>query len=201
MSIFLFNNYFLKKTLEEEKATIEKAKKHNFMHAFLYRLMFLKYPNLEALKLNEIMVETDLHYYKIYIEDIFKLYYIDVSKLDSLLLSGEYGNDYYKKMFINNKKRARKDFIIGMGVKKAFKALNYSSFLGCIKMFFQNATFKDALLFSLFFIIFFIVPSIVLKNLYKIFIKVRLKNDWEKFWLATTMKNSEMDKGNRRLIC
>lgn len=201
LSIVLFNNNFLKKILKQEKIIIEKAKERGFIHTFLYRLMFLKCPNLEALRFNEIIIETDLHYYKFYIEDIFQLYYIASAELDDLLLSSKYMDDYYRKMIVNKKKRARKDIIIGMGVKKAFKAFNYSSFLGCLKMFFQHTILMDALLFSFFFIIFSIIPSVVLRNLYKIFIKIKLKKEWQKFWLAAVMKNSEMSKGSRRLIC
>lgn len=200
LSVVLFNNNFLKQMLKQEEIIIEKAKKRCFIHTFLYRLMFLKYPNLEALKFNEIIVETDVHYYKFYVEDIFKLYYIGSTELDNLLLSSEYIDDYYRKIIVNKKKRARKDIIIGMGVKKAFKAFNYSSFSGCFKMFFQHATLMDALLFSFFFMIFSIIPSVVLRNLYKIFIRIRLKKEWKIFWLAVVMKNSEMSKGSRRLI-
>ena len=200
LSVLLFNNNFLKKVLEEEKIIIQKAKGRGFVHTFLYRLMFLKYPNLEALRFNEIIVESDLHYYKFYIEDIFQLYYISSKELDNLLLCSGYMDDYHREVIIGKKKKAKKDIIIGMGIKKAFKSFNYLSFWGCIKMFFEHATFIDALLFSFFFIIFSITPSVILRNFYKIFIKIKLKKEWQKFWLATIMKNSKMSMGSRRIV-
>ncbi|TSC95190.1 MAG: abequosyltransferase [Parcubacteria group bacterium Licking1014_1] len=199
-STMLFNNNFLKKILEEEKTIIEKAlEAKEYIQTFLYRLMFLKYPNLEALRFNEEIINEEAHRYKFYIEDIFQLHYITWTKLCDLLLSSKYMNDYYRKIVIDDKRGTTKTVIIEMGLMKSFEAFNYSSFLGCIKMFFQEAPFRLALLFSAFFVFFSIIPSAVLRNLYKIFIKIRHKEKWQKLWLYITVKNSEMSKGSRRL--
>ena len=113
ISILLFNNSFLKKILKEEKIIVERAiKTGGFIHTFLYRLMFLKFPKLEALRFNKIIIETGLNYFKFYIDDIFKLYYIASTGLDDLLLSSEHVNDYYKKIIINKKRRQKKILLL-----------------------------------------------------------------------------------------
>ena len=67
ISILLFNNYFLKKILEEEKIMVQKAiAAKEYIHTFLYRLMFLKYPNLQAIRLNKAIVYDEAHIYKFY---------------------------------------------------------------------------------------------------------------------------------------
>lgn len=198
ISVLLFNNIFLKKILKEEKIIIDQAlKAKDYIHVFLYQLMFLKYSQLEAIRLNEKIIDEDLHYYKLYVEDRFQLHYVAPRRLTDLLLSSKYMDDYYRKIFVEGKKSA-KSVIIEIGILKCFKSFNYSSFFGCIKMFFQQATFKDALLFSASFIIFSAIPSVILRNLYKIFLKVRFKKEWQKVWLSMVISNSEMARGTRR---
>ncbi len=198
MSIQLFNNDFLKRIFKEEKTIIEKNAGNYYVHAFLYRLMFLKYPQLEAVRFNEVIITVGLHHYKFYVEDKFELSYAGPRKLDELLLSSKYMTDDYRKMITNSWKGATKSFIIEMIVMKSFKTLNYLSFLGCIKMFFQDAAPTVALLFSIFFIAFLIIPSVVLRNLFKSFIKIRHK-DWQNVWFGFVTLYSEMSKGSRRL--
>lgn len=202
ISILLFNNNYLKKILEEEKTLVRNAiKAREYIHTFLYRLMFLKYPNLHALRLNEIIIQEEVHYYKFFIEDVFQLHYITWTKLNDLLFFCKYTNDYYKKLIIEDKNKATKNFIVEMGLMKCFKSFNYSSFFNCIGMFFKNSSLLRALLFSVFFVIFYIIPSIILRNLYKIFIKIRHKKRWKDVWRYITIKNYEMSMGDRRLIC
>jgi len=200
VSIMVFNNYFLKKILEEEKTLIAKAIEANeYIHTFLYRLMFLKFPNLEAIRLNQEIINEEAHHYKFYIEDVFQLHYITWTKLCDVLLSSKYINDYYKKIIINDKNGAVKTVLVEFGMMKCFKSFNYSSFFGCIKMFFKEAPFMQAMLFSGFFILFSIIPSFILRNLYKIFIRIRHKENWQKVWFFITVRNLEMSKGDRRL--
>jgi hypothetical protein len=200
ISVLLFNNLFLKKILKEENPIIEEAiKAKDYLFAFIYQLMFLKYSNLEALKLNEIIIGEDLHYYKFYVEDKFGLHYAARRKLTDLLLSSKYINHSFAEMATDEVKGLAKNFIIEMGVMKSFKAFNYLSFLGCIRMFFQNSTIQNALLFSIFFAVFNVTPSIILRNLYKFFIRVRHK-EWQKVWFGIVMAYAEMSKGNRRLM-
>jgi hypothetical protein len=197
----LFNNYFLRRILEEEKTIIEKALEANeYIQTFLYRLMFLKYPNLEALRFNEEIINDEAHQYKFYVEDVFQLYYVTWTKLDDLLLSSKYINDYYREAVIKDKDGTIKSVIIEMARMKMFKSFNYLSFLGCIKMFFKDAPFASALLFFTFFTIFSIVPAFILRNSYKIFIKIKHREKWQKIWLYITVKSSKMSKGTRRLM-
>jgi len=200
ISILLFNNNFLKKILEEEKTTIEKAVGNHYIHMFLYNLMFLKYPKLKTLKFNEIIIDTGLSRYKFYIEDEFKLYYSGRIKLSDLLLSSEYISDYYKKIIVKQKRELKIGAIRNMGAMKAFGQFNYSSFFGCFKVFFQQATLKQALLFSIFFMTFSITPSILLKALYKIFVRIKYKKNWQKAWIPIVTTYTRKSKGNRRLI-
>jgi glycosyltransferase involved in cell wall biosynthesis len=199
ISVLLFNNNFLKKILKEEREIIEKAVGNGYVQTFLYQLMFLKYPNLEAARFNEKIIDVDLHYYKFYIEDKFTAHYAAQRKLNNLLLSSKYMKDDYRQMLISNNRKMIKGVIIEMGLMKSFKTFNYSSFWDCIKMFFRQAAFTDGLLFSTIFIFFFITPSYVLKNLFKILIKARHK-EWQKIWFNVNMTYSKMPKGERRNI-
>ncbi|MGA2418069.1 MAG: glycosyltransferase family 2 protein [Candidatus Staskawiczbacteria bacterium] len=183
LSVLLFNNNFLKRILEEEREIIEKSVGGLYIHTFLYQLMLLKYPKLEIIKLNEIIITDDSHYHKIYIEDKFTIFYASWKKLNDLLLHSKYTGDFYKKIIISEQKELRKSIIKEMGIMKAFGAFDYFSFFGCMKLFFQKAVLPDALLFSAFFVIFFIIPPFILRNLYKTFIKIKHKKNWQKVWL------------------
>lgn len=199
LSVLIYNNSFLKKILKEEKEIIKKAIGSQFVHTFIYRMMFLKYYDLQALGFNEIIVESELHYYKIYIDDIFKLYYVSLKKLDNLLLSSRYVDDYSRRIITNEKRGLMKGIVIGIMVKKAFGAFRLSSFSGCIKMLLKYATLADTLLFFALFLFFSVTPAFVLRDFYKFLIKTKYKKDWEKIWLNAVMKNSKMSTGSRRL--
>lgn len=197
----IFNNYYLGKILEEEKELLKTAvEAGEYIQTFLYRLLFLKFSDLKALRINEEIINEEAHRYKFFVEDIFQLHYITWVKLCDILLSCKYmKNDYKKEAVLKDKNNAVRIIITEMGLMNCFGAFNYSSFLGCIKMFFKESPFLQAILFSEFFIIFSISPSFILRNLYKNYIKFRHKENWQKVWLYITVKNSEMSKGDRRL--
>lgn len=197
-SVLLFNNDFLKKVLTEEKEIIQKAMGNYYIHVFLHRLMFLKYPQLQALRfLRDMLLIGELHYYKFYLEDRFKLSYAGPRNLNDLLLSSKYMTDDYKEIMVNLKRGGTKYFIIEMGLMKGFKVLRYVSFWGCINMFFQNAPPAAAVLFSIFFIVFLMTPSVFLRNLYKVFVRIRHK-DWQETWSAAVATYAAMSKGSQR---
>lgn len=201
ISILLFNNHFLKKILQEEKELVDQAiKAKEYIHTFLYRLMFLKYKNLQALYFNEVLIYDEAHLYKFYVEDVFQLHHVTWMKLCDILLSSKYINDNDKNIIINDKKRTTKMVIMEMAMMKCFKSFNYTSFLGCIKIFFKEAPLNLALLFSAFFIIFSIIPGFILRNLYKFFVIIKHKENWKKIWLYVVVKNYKMSRGSRRLI-
>ncbi len=163
--------------------------------------MFLKYRNLEAMRLNEIVIEEEAHRYKFYVEDVFQLHYITWTKLNDILLTSGYANDDEKKIILHDKQGAVKAVIMDIGLMKSFESFNYTSFWGCMQMFFRESPWHLAIVFSLFFIIFSLLPSAVLRNSYKVFIKIRHQETWPDIWRYITIKNSEMSKGSRRLIC
>jgi len=200
LSVLLLNNHFIKKILEEEKDTIKEATGNYYVHTFLYQLMLLKYPQLEVMKFNKTIIKEELHYYKLYIEDEFKVFYAGRKTLNDLLLHSKYISDDYKKTIIKEQKELKKSIIKEMGILKAFGSFNYLSFFGCVTLFFQKATLLDALLFSSFFGIFFIVPSFILRGCYKAFIKIKHKKNWQKMWLNMAVKYTGASGGSRRFI-
>jgi abequosyltransferase len=200
ISTLLLNNYFTKKILSEERQIIKEATGNYYVHTFLYQLMLLKYSQLKAIRFNEIIISVDLHYYKFCLEDGFKLYYSAVKKLNDLLASSKYISSYYKKIIISQQKKVKKGIIKEMGVIKAFDPHHYASFsFGCIKLFFRQATLTDAFFLSCSFVVFYITPAFVLRNLYKIFIKIKHKKNWQKVWYDIQLHCADKYKDNRRL--
>lgn len=200
ISTMVFNGRMLKKVLQEEKTLIEKATGCYYIHTFIYQLMLLKYPSLQLLRYNEAIVKEDLHVYKIYIEDRFKVYYKGRKKLNNLLFSSGYANDEHKKILTVQQLKVTKSVVKEMFLMKAFKALQYISFSGCIKLFFAEAPLIDAILFSLFFILFLIIPSLVLRGLYKLFVVTRYGKKWRQVWLTLVVSNSHMSQGTKRIM-
>ncbi|MCX6723784.1 MAG: glycosyltransferase family 2 protein [Candidatus Staskawiczbacteria bacterium] len=200
LSILLLNNKFLKKILKEENAYIAKAVTTSYIHVFIYQLMLLKYQQLEVLRFNEAIIHESLHCYKYYVEDKFSLYYVAWKKLDHLLLASKYVGDFYRRIITGEEKKIRRRAIKEMGSMKAFDTFNYHSFIGCVKLFFRQATWMDAFLVSFFFIIFLVTPSIILKEMYKTFVKAKYREKWQKVWLHIVVSNSMMSKGSRRLV-
>jgi AhpD family alkylhydroperoxidase len=89
--------------------------------------MLFKCPELKAIKFNEKIIEVDLHQYKFFIEDKFKLYYVARMKLNNLLLSDAHISDCYKEIVINEKNKLRRGHIRDMGAMKAFGMLSQAA--------------------------------------------------------------------------
>ena len=200
ISTLILNGIFVRKVLKDEKEVIEKATGNHYIHAFLYQLMLLKYPKLKVTRFNKKIVDVDLSYYKFFLEDKFMLYYISRNRLSDVLLSCKQINDYYRIIIINEKKKFRIGYIREMVGMKAFGNFNYFSFLGCIKLFFNQAKFTDALIFAIIFLILHLTPAFFLRFLYKCFIKIKYKEKWHDIWMHIVVVNSEMSKGSERLI-
>lgn len=152
--------------------------------------MLLKYPQLDALKFNEAIVREDLHIGRLSLEKAFKLFYASPKKLNDLLLKSGYGKDCYKKIISDDHKKFVKLIIKEIGITKAFGRPDYESFLKYVKLFFQQATFTDAVSISLAFTFFYVTPDFVLKNLYKNFIMIKYKKNWEKIWFVIATENT-----------
>ncbi len=200
ISILLLNNDFLKKIFQEEKDLVKKAvEAKEFIHTFLYRLMFLKYRQLQALWVNEIIVRDEAHRYKFYVEDIFQIHYITWVRLCDLLLSSGYAAGY-ESMIAKDKRRVVKMVMMEMAMMKCFGGFNYTSFSKCIQRFFQEAPVRLALAFSFSFVVCAVVPSFMLRNLYKAFVRLKHGGNWKNIWLYVTVKNANMAQGSRRLF-
>lgn len=200
-SVLLFNNFYLKKIFDQEQDFVKKAIGSYYIHTLLYQLMLIKYTELKILKFNEKIIDVDLHYYKFYIEDIFELYYTARRKFADLLLSSRSINNDYKNIIIKAENKVTKNTIKEIGCLKAFDTFNFISFIGCIKLFFLKAKFKDAIFISVAFIYFYIMPSFILRNIYRIFIKLKYKDNSEKIWFNILTTYTKMSKGERRVIC
>jgi glycosyltransferase involved in cell wall biosynthesis len=200
LSVLLFNNDFLKKVLQEEKAAIQEAMGTGYLHAFIAQLMLLKYSELQIMKYNEVIIREALHGYKFYVEDKFKLYYVGWNRFDNLLLSNKYMTPFYRTVIVREKKKLRRRALKEMALMKAFGTFNYVSFLGCINLFFNQAPLLDAVIFSVFFAIISLTPSWFIKSGYKMFIKVKYKNTWQTVWLHIVVSQEMMSKGERRLV-
>ncbi len=200
ISTMIFNGKMLKKILQEEKMSIKKATGCYYIHTFIYQLMLLKYPSLQLLRYNGAIVKEDLHVYKIYIEDRFRIYYKGRKKLNDLLLTSGYADDACKEILKKQQYQVTRSVIKEMFCMKTFGALEYLSFFGCIKLFFTEAPLGQATLFSVFFILFLIIPSFVMRGLYKLFIMMRYKEKWHQVWLALVVSNSHMSQGTERIM-
>ncbi len=200
LSILIYNNHFLKKIINEEKNLIKKALlSRDYVHNFIYQLMFLKYSTLGAIRYNETIIGEELHYYKFTIEDRFKLHYLAPKQLSNLLLSSKYASNIYRQSVADSRKDLVKNFILDMALMKAFKTFHYDSFFGCITLFFKEAGFFQASVFTVFFVAFFVMPSLVLRILCKTFVRLRYKN-WQQAWLGMVVVYSKMSQGTRRQL-
>lgn len=198
ITLLIFNNEVFKKVMKEEKEIVEKAIGTFYLHVILRSLMFLKYSYLNAIALNKLMVFQELPSYKFFVEDKFILQYQVQKKLNNLLLSYRYMNNIYAPSIIKRNNGLRRGFIIDMTVMRAFKNCNYFSYFGCLKLFFQQAMFMDALLFSFVFSILFLIPPIILVSLYKILLMVRYGKKWRAQWFLASNFFSITNKGIRR---
>lgn len=199
LSLLIFNGETLKKIINEESEIVEKSIGIFFTHVLLRNFMFLKYSYLDAIVLNNPMVFQKLPSYKFFIEDHFTLIYQALKKMNNLLLSYKYMNNNYARLIIKTNNRLKWVFIETMVLMRAFKNFNYFSYFGCLKLFFQQATFTDALLFSFVFSILFLIPPIILVFLYKILLMIRHGKKWRARWFLATNHISITNEGTRRM--
>ncbi len=200
LSVLIFNSFFLKKTLQEEKIVLQKAIGNHYIHTFLYQLMFLNHPELQVIKYNEKIVESDVHYYKFYIEDMFELYYTARVALSDLLLEKKSIHPDYKKAVLTQKNKFVAGFVRDMAAAKAFSQFNYISFFGCMAFFFKKTNLARAAFFSLYFVIISTLPPFLLKSAYKTFIKTKYAGSWQNIWLAIVVRYGQMSQGSQRVI-
>lgn len=198
ISLLIFNNEVLKKIIKEEREIIEKAIGIAYIHVLLRSLMFLKYSYLDAIALNKPMVFQELPSFKFFVEDKFILEYQVQKKLNNLLLSYKYMNNTYTPLIIKRNNRLRWGFIINMVVMRAFKNFNYFSYFGCLKLFFQQSIFADALFFSFVFSTLFLIPPTILIFLYKVLLMIRHGKKWRARWFLANSFISIINKGTRR---
>lgn len=161
--------------------------------------MLLKYPQLDTLKFNELIIEEGPHYRKPYIEDEFKVFYVGRKKLNDLLVNSGYMNDFCRMAIVNDQKKLKMFIFKQMAIMKVFDNFNFFSFPGCLKLFFQGASLGDAIFLSVFFVIIYITPAFIMRGLYKIFIKIKYSKEWEKIWLRN-IAIFEKSKVDRRAI-
>lgn len=199
MSVLIFNNKFLKGILDEEKAMIEKTIGQNYIHLILYNLMFFKFSQLKALKLNEEVITSHERNYKSYIEDYFLLYYAERIFISDVLTSFKGIGEKYKKKITKEKNRLAKEFIREMIIAKVFKVFSCLSFFGCIKLFHKKSPLFNGLLFSSAFIFLFFTPSIFPRIFYKFLIILKYRGSWRDSWLKSSAIYSGMSEGDRRL--
>ncbi|MBU2540178.1 glycosyltransferase [Patescibacteria group bacterium] len=182
LSILIFKNSFFKKILEQERELAEKSIGSHYPQVFLYRLMFLKFSDVKGLALNKHIVSQELPYYKISIEDRFKKHYVCKKRLNKLLLSSGYVNDATIKRIKEMDRGFRWNIVQHLILMKAFKTFFYSSYLGVLKGFFQKATLRDGLMFSLTFIIASLTPSFILRSILKIYFFLKHGKKWRSHW-------------------
>ncbi len=196
MSVLIFNGKALKKTVEEEREIVEQAIGAAFICAFLRSLIFLKYPCLNAVAFNKPMILQELPRYKFFIEDKFMLHYRVQKKINKLLLS--YKNSCAPLVGKIDKK-LRRGFVEDMAVMRAFNTFNYSSYLGCLKSFFQHSVLIDALIFSFIFSALFLVPPVILTLFYRALLIIRHGRKWRAQWLLASNFIQITSSGTRRL--
>ena len=183
MTVLIFKNSFLKKLLEQEKELIEKAVGNEYIPWFLFRLMFLKFSNIEGITFNKNIIVQELPYYKLYIEDKFRMHYVSKKRLNKLLLSSGYADDTIAKRFNKIEKKFRRDVVQHIILMKAFKTFFYSSYFGLLKKFFRQATLKNGLIISFVFLVSSLTPSIVLQNILKVYFLLKYGKEWKNHWI------------------
>ncbi|MEK7658914.1 MAG: glycosyltransferase family 2 protein [Patescibacteria group bacterium] len=185
ISVLIFNSCLAKKIIAEDK-DLEKGIETKHAHMILTSLMFLKYPDIDGIALNKTIVKQELPQYKYFVENKFILHYQLQKKLNNFLLSSKYMNSNFASLFIQRDKELKWCFVADMIVLKIFKSFNYFSYFGCLKLFFQNSTFMDMLLFSFVFSILFLIPSVILRTAYKGLLIIRYGNNWKRKWELTS---------------
>lgn len=199
ITALILNNKLVKKILKEDAEIVEKAVGTLHVHAVIFCLMFLKYPDIKGIALNkQPLIYQELSRYKFFIEDKFRWHYYVQKKLINLLLSLPDMDSKYALIFIKKDKKLKWAFVTDMLVLKAFKSFNYFSFFGCIKLFFENALFIDAVLFSITFLIINIIPSAVLVFSYKLLLFARHGKNWKQKWQLLVGMVEITFRGTRR---
>lgn len=183
LSTLIFSSIFLKEILKQENNLIKQATGLGYVHVFIYRLMFLKFPEIRGKIFNKSIVLQEMPKYKSYIEGAFRHHYVWKKRMNRLLLSSGHADQETEDVFLKNEKEFIKDVIQDIIIKKTFGSLNYSSFTGMFKLFFNEAAFQDALIFSLVFISMFLAPSFILRPLLKIYFFVKYNQNWKRHWL------------------
>ena len=198
ISVLIFNNKLLKKMLAEDRVLIEQGIGTSHIHIFLIPLMFLKYPYLNGIIFNKDIVCQEIPQYKFFIEDKFMLHYQMQKKLNNLLLFNKYMNAHYASIIIKRDKGLRREFITDMIVMKTFNDFNHFSYFGCLKLFFKNSIFTDALIFSLVFSALFMIPLIVLRVSCKGLLAFKYRKKWKLRWNFINNQYSIISSGDRR---
>ncbi|MEK7540632.1 MAG: glycosyltransferase family 2 protein [Patescibacteria group bacterium] len=198
ISILIYNNKPLKGLLAEDKTFVEKGIGTSHMHMVLFSLMFLKYPYLNGIVFNKEIVCQELSQYKYYIEDKFILHYQMQRKLNNLLLSYKHMNNDYAPLIVKRYRGLRWGVVVDMMATKAFKNYNYFSYFGCLRLFFKNSAFIDALIFSLVFSTLFLIPSIILRLCYKGLLIIRHGKEWKRKWDFVSDAAYSTSQGTRR---
>ncbi len=199
ISALIFNNKLVKKMFTHDRSVIEAGIGTLHPHLPLIVFMFLKYPHIKGLAFNKhAIVQQELASYKSFIEDKFVVHYQVQKKLNSLLLSYKHMDKANALLIINNDKKLRKAFIIDMLVMRAFGNFKYFSYVGCLKLFFLQAIFIDALIFSLVFSVLFLIPPVMLISSYKVLLMQRYGKEWKSKWKTTYDMTFIVDSGTRR---
>jgi glycosyltransferase involved in cell wall biosynthesis len=199
MSALVINNKLLKEIFKEDEAAIKKAIGNFHIHMILLSLMFSKYPRIKGFVLNKRpLINQELFYHKLFVEDEFMLHYRAQKRIRDLLLSYEHMDNSCTSSIIKIDKKLRRGFIVNMIIMRAFKNFNYFSFFGCLKLFFQEAVFIDALVFSFIFLVLFLAPPAVLSFLYKVLLMIKHGKKWKFKWDAESYISSVIAKAEKR---
>lgn len=182
MTVLIFKNNFLKELLKQEKQLIEKAVGNEYIPMFLFQLMFLRFSDIEAITFNKHIISQELSHQKFYIEDRFKWHYVFKRKLNELLLSSGYADDFTAKRLNKKNRRFRRDIVQNIILMKTFKTFFYHSYFGIFKKFFLQSTVKDGLMFSFVFLISSLVPPFILQRIIKIYFFLKYGKEWKNHW-------------------
>lgn len=199
ISVQIFNGDFLKRVVSRDYNIVKEGIGTGYIHMLLYRLMFLEYGQLKGFMLNKMLVLEQMPHYRVTIEDEFKLSY-GASKLEDLLLSFSKPELGYNNLFYARKLSIKGGFLIKLGLMRAFDVFNYSSYYGCIKLFFCHSSLSYGLLLSVVFTLLSTIPTPILRNLYRIFLKLKYGNSWNHHWEGASVTYSKMFNGTRRRV-
>jgi len=200
MSVLIFNNDFLKPTLEQEKGLIEKAKGEGNIFEFLYRLMFLKHSKIEGITFNKKIVLQEMPYYKYYIEDKFRHAYVGKKRMNDLLKRCGYATGDDIGVLNAENKKLRKNVVQHIIMMKTFKTFRLrSSYTEVLKSFLKQAGLWDGLRISAVFLLIYITPSFFLQNALKFYFFLKYGKNRETHWLFCETIHSRVSQGTREV--